>query len=238
MRPSISIMMSSFQPARLSFVVSEPLLGSSRATSRARRRSTAMLAGPLSFRLRAASSPKDTSSCQCSAFSICQCARAVSSSFSGDSFLDSAKMRTSVVDLAVDLARGGDAAERFEALELVMLGEPLGLDHDTDARLDAAMRLRLGLGRRRRLLACLRRVGRTEAGARIRQQQLLVALERDAVVAALLDDLLDHPPIAVQRVAGDDLALEIDEADHLQRRIDLVAVLGRDRGERQARPAA
>jgi hypothetical protein len=90
-------MKSSFQLARFNLPASEPLLGSSRATSRARRRRTAMLAGPLSFRMRAASSPNDTSSRQCSAFSICQCARAVTRSLEGESFLDSAKMRTSVI---------------------------------------------------------------------------------------------------------------------------------------------
>jgi hypothetical protein len=44
---------------------------------------------------RAASSPNETSSCQCSRFSIYQWARAVSSNACGDSLRDSTKMRTS-----------------------------------------------------------------------------------------------------------------------------------------------
>ena len=56
----------------------------------------------------------------------------------------------------------------------------------------------------------------------------LVALERDAVVAALLDDGLDHAAVAVERVGGDDPALQIDEAQHLECGVNLVAVLGRD----------
>jgi hypothetical protein len=50
-----------------------------------------------------------------------------------------------------------------------------------------------------------------------RQQRLLVALERDAVVAAFLHDQIHHAPVAVERIAGDDLALETDEA---QRGVD------------------
>ena len=99
------------------------------------------------------------------------------------------------------------------------------------------MRHRLGLGRRRRLLAGLRPRARPvrcrQAGARVRQQRLLIALERDAIVAALADDGRDRPAIAVQRIPGDDLALEVDQPQHLESGIDLVAVLGRDRGERQ-----
>jgi hypothetical protein len=52
------------QPARLIFMEREPLDVSRRRTSSARRRRTAMLPGPLSFRLRAASSRNDTSNCQ------------------------------------------------------------------------------------------------------------------------------------------------------------------------------
>src|SRR5262245_60701327 len=99
-------MKSSFQPARLSFSVSDPLLLSSRATSSARRRMSAMFAGPLSLRLRAAS------------------------------------------------------------------------------------------------------------------------------------DGLDHPPVAMQRIGGDNLALEINEPNHLERGIDLVAVLGRHRGKREAQASS
>jgi hypothetical protein len=46
----------SLQPARFSLLESEPLESSRRATSRARRRRMAMLAAPLSLRLRAESS--------------------------------------------------------------------------------------------------------------------------------------------------------------------------------------
>jgi hypothetical protein len=47
-----------------------------------------------------------------------------------------------------------------------VLGKALGLHDDADARLDAAVRHRLGLGRRRRLLACLRPVLGLSAAAR------------------------------------------------------------------------
>src|SRR5205823_1945441 len=53
--PSICSRKARSQPARLSLVASDPLLVSRLAKSRARRRRTAMLAGPLSRRLRAAS---------------------------------------------------------------------------------------------------------------------------------------------------------------------------------------
>ena len=86
---------SSSHPARLSFMESDPFEVSCRTTSRARRRRTAMLPGALSLRLRAASSRKDTSSCQCRTFSMAQCARTVASSTSGSGIQDSAKHRVS-----------------------------------------------------------------------------------------------------------------------------------------------
>src|SRR6056297_551359 len=84
---------SSSQPARLSLIESEPLEVSLRTTSSARRRRTAMLPGPLSFRLRAASSRNETSSCQCRAFSMAQWARTASIRTSGVGIHDSAKKR-------------------------------------------------------------------------------------------------------------------------------------------------
>jgi len=53
-------------------------------------------------------------------------------------------------------------------------------------------------------------------------------------VAAFLDDGLNHPPIAMQCIGGDNLALEINEPNHFERGINLVAVLGRHRGKREA----
>src|SRR5690606_21729914 len=91
--------------------------------------------------------------------------------------------------LAVDLPRGLNTPERLETFEPVILGQALGIDHYGNAVLNAAVRLRLGPGGRRRFPGPLRLLGRQQAGARVRPQRFLVALERDAVVAALLDDL-------------------------------------------------
>ncbi len=67
-----------------------------------------------------------------------------------------------------------------------MLGQALRLDDNADARLDAPVPLRLGLGRRELLCSGLRRIRRRQAGAGVRQQGFLIALQADAVVAALV----------------------------------------------------
>ena len=90
----------SSQPALLSLRDSDVLEVSRRTTSMARRRSTAMLPGPLSLWLRAASSRNYTSSCQCSAFSMAQWARTVASKISGVGCQDKAKNRVSEVTLS------------------------------------------------------------------------------------------------------------------------------------------
>src|SRR5262245_6378571 len=93
---------------------------------------------------------------------------------------------------AVNHPRRLDAAERFEAGALKIFG----------------MSLRLGLGRGVLLLPL------RETITCIRPQRILVTLERDRVVTAFLDDGLDHPPVAMQRIGSDNLALEIDQTDH------------------------
>jgi hypothetical protein len=85
----------SSQPARLSFMESNPFVVSCHITSRARLRRTAMLPSTLSFQLRAASYRKNTSSCQCNAFSMDQCARTVASSTSGSDVQYGAKYQVS-----------------------------------------------------------------------------------------------------------------------------------------------
>ena len=85
----------SLQPARLSLIESGPLEVSLRARSRARRRRMAMLAGPFSGRLRAASSRNETSWYQYSAFSISQWARTMAMNTSGAGVHDNAKWRVS-----------------------------------------------------------------------------------------------------------------------------------------------
>ena len=50
-----------------------------------------------------------------------------------------------------------------------------------------------------------------------------------APVAAFRDDACRHFAIAVQRIRRDDPALDIDEAQHFERGVDLVAIPGRDR---------
>jgi transposase len=87
----------SSQPALLSLMESDPFDVSLRMTSRARRRRMAILPGPLSFRLRAASSRKDTSSCQCKVFSMARWVRTVASRTSGVGIQDSAKYLVSEV---------------------------------------------------------------------------------------------------------------------------------------------
>src|SRR5215467_8731066 len=159
-------MKSSFQPARLSFSVSDPLLLSSRATSSARRRMTAMFAGPLSLRLRAASSPNETSSCQCSLFSIphtsClqqrlrrQLARQYEDAHVG-------------LDLTVIHPRRLDAAERREARKLVVFCKLFCLDNDGYTRFGAAVPAGFSLGHRG-LLFPFQLVRLCQARTRIRQ---------------------------------------------------------------------
>jgi len=48
------------------------------------------------------------------------------------------------------------------------------------------------------------------------------------------DDTGRCPAIAVQRIAGDDLGLEIEKAENLKRGANVIAIVGLDRGKPQA----
>lgn len=87
----------SSQPTRLSSMENDPFDALRRMRSSEQRRRTAMLGSPLSLRLQATSSWKETSSCQWRAFSMVQWARTVSSWTSDMGYQASAKERASEV---------------------------------------------------------------------------------------------------------------------------------------------
>jgi len=122
--------------------------------------------------------------------------------------------------LVAALAKGGvnnlwQIAERClrEWGEKLAPNDGLGLRYgslDSRARLAAAMPvssvLATGVGFQ------IIRFG--QASTCIRHQGPQVAHECAAVIAAFVDDGLDHPTVAMQRIAGDDL--EIDQPDRLK----------------------
>ena len=70
-------------------------------------------------------------------------------------------------------------------------------------------------------------------------QRALVALQRQDIVAALIDDLLGDVALAVERVDGHDRALEREHLQQLRHRGDLVGLgVGGDLRQHQALLAA
>lgn len=54
-----------------------------------------------------------------------------------------------------------------------------------------------------------------ESGAGVRQQRILVGLQRQAIVATACGDCCNHTAIAMQSVCRDDLAFQRDQTEHL-----------------------
>ena len=149
------------------------------------------------------SSSMTTSSTQCSPFSIPQLLRTMALKRSGRD--GAAEQIAARFDrgFAVDLAAGGDLADGLEAWPAVALLQPGDISRQRSrAGLDAAVAL-VGVGcareRRRRIV---------EEAAHVIVQRLLVALERQHVIGALIDNLLGDLALAAHRVGRDDAALE------------------------------
>ena len=71
-------------------------------------------------------------------------------------------------------------------------------------------------------------VGVVEQHRHVVIQRLLIALQRQRVVAALIDDLLGDGPLAVQCIGGDDGALQRQHGEQLGHGCDLVRFVIRD----------
>jgi hypothetical protein len=59
--------------------------------------------------------------------------------------------------------------------------------------------------------------------ARVTEKKELIGLECKAIIAPILNDLFRHLAVTMESMGGDDLALEIDDAENLERRFDLIA---------------
>src|SRR5215472_12375285 len=110
-------------------------------------------------------------------------------------------------------------------------GKSLCFDDHAHACLNATVSAGLGLGHRVYLVRF------REAITCIRQQRILVALERDAEVTAFSMMALTIPLLQCS-AHSDKLALQIDQPNHLECGIDLIAVLGRHRRKREAQASS
>jgi len=121
---------------------------------------------------------------------------------------------------AVDLARRGDFADRLQARKAMGFGEPGDVVDDLGAAgLDPAV---IAVGGGGDLVRW--GLGIVEQEAHVLEQRRLVALERQAVVAAAFKDRLGGRFLGVHGVGGDDLPLERQEGQQLGQRADLVAL--------------
>ena len=68
------------------------------------------------------------------------------------------------------------------------------------------------------------------------QEGVLIGFQCEAPVPALRVDCCSRAAIAVQRVTGDDLALERDQPERLNGRVQFRASVGGHGGQRQAQP--
>jgi|GEM_PF-2573276 len=131
---------------------------------------------------------------------------------------------------ATRLAAAFDAAKGFQAGKIMVLGQSLGGNHGASAGLLAAMR---GL-----VLPCCGAVlgELPEARRGVGQRCVLVGGSRQASIAAACIDRCNRTAIAMERIGGRDLALERDQAKHLERRRQFATMVGGHRGQRQAQP--
>jgi len=161
---------------------------------------TAMLAGPLSFRLRAACSRKATSSCQCKVSSITQRARKVASGFSGVSSQeqrDDPRLRSSVAALVPGRLA---PAEGPYPVEIMTSRQPLGRREQRFSCLQSAVSRAFGDGRAVTLLH------RAEPAPGFGQDRVLVGLGRQAAVAGV--DRRNRTAVAMERSGGRQFAFE------------------------------
>jgi hypothetical protein len=115
-------------------------------------------------------------------------------------------------------ADAGDLADGGQARPMVDLLQPVDLARDQGrAGFDAAVIGINGLRTRRRLV---RRI--VEECADVLMQRALVALQRQDVVAALIDDLPGNGTLAVERVGGHDRALQCEHLQKLRHGGDLI----------------
>jgi len=68
------------------------------------------------------------------------------------------------------------------------------------------------------------------------KSRVLVGGSCQAPIAAACIDRCNRTAIAVQRIRRDNLALERDQAKHLERRLQFATMVGGHRGQRQAQP--
>ncbi len=131
---------------------------------------------------------------------------------------------------AVGLARGLYLAEALEPREFMVFCQSLGRNDHGRPRLLPAVTAVFG----DRDGVALPDLVRTHPG--VRQQRVLVRLQRQAPVAAARVDRRDRAAVAVQCIAGDDLALQRDQPEDLERGVEFRAVVGRPAGQGQAQP--
>src|SRR5476649_1049511 len=123
-----------------------------------------------------------------------------------------------VVGLALDATRAGDAGNRADGGEIVLFGEH-GIVHDHSGALLGAAMGRLGLP-----LALVARCRRLDRGDGVGKERALVLFEREHVIGAAVEHGLGHLAMAMQRIGGDDAALEGQQLEHRQGARDLVAM--------------
>ena len=105
----------------------------------------------------------------------------------------------------------GDPRDGLEAWKVVLFGHILDGSNDRCSDFFAAVIGVLGGGLFGLLAFC-----RRDGGLGIAQQARLVVLHRQDVISAALDDGIGHPAMTMQRIRGDDAALQLKKLDELQ----------------------
>ena len=122
-----------------------------------------------------------------------------------------ARQREIALDDFVAVTLAGDLCNRLQAGELVPLGRCAGRGDHRHPGFVAAMTIVDGDGRARALARC-----RRNRGLRIKQQSMPVVLDRNRIIAALLDNRGRHRTVTMQCIGGDHTTLQGQQSNELQ----------------------